>query len=1042
MLGLLFSSVALGTSSPSDVQTMADRWVIAPIAFELRGRKGSAEDAARIAGRFGKVLRFDTRLRMWIVDVDGKSTLDGTLKALRKDSRVKRAEPMLTELNHDAAGSRRVDVMEAGLELYTSRYQEFRKVAPPRPDGTPWRERAPRQEALGAQLWRLKRRALPGKTIDMQAYRDGAQVHDAMPIARDIPMGVTDISTTFVSVGPRNLTPHSNNGLGFGDVSGRVNALAVSHVDDQVWYAGTAGGGVWKTTDGGTNWTPLSDDWPGLNISSLAIDPNNANVIYAGGGDIPNLYVPVFSTPGLRKSTDGGSTWTEIGTSTFGDEPISDILVHPENSNIVLVVTARVYDTNGTAQPDGNIYRSTNGGSTWTTVSATQGDYYSLAISPGPTGSRRIYCYGRDTVGTKIFRSTDNGATFAATPTQPSVSGQGEIQASRTSSGTVYTTSSLGTIHRSTDYGDTWTSVTTDLLSNPGFTSSQSWYNLSLGVGRRTTISPFVTDMLFVGHIDVHFASSPGANWDNLSGPGYSNTGLIHVDQHCLAPFPNNGLKMLVGSDGGVYELTYNPTNQTWAYGFKSADFTISQFYGADYHPTNSGIMLGGLQDNGTANANGNVNDWRTVTGYDGGIAVINHSNTNIQVSTRQRLGLTSNPDGVKLFRTDNNWVSEVEKVGPAPAVGETVSFIAPVAKTPTNNDVIYLGTNYLYRYTFSTDTFSGRLGNQNFGSALESIAVAPTNPSRIYVGTDGGRIWMTSNGGSSWTELNTTNLPSRSINSIAVHPTDQTEILVGLGGTGTGPVYRCPNTASPTWVNENGSYPLRGSLPQVNANVVMWDPFDPDNVFYVGTDLGLYRTNAGGGSWERMPTLPNVEVTDLDYVTGTNYLMVATYGRGIWRAKLPEPVFVTSWSVTAASQSSGSTSDLHRDDANFFDLYPAFADQNTGFLVQGTSPVQTPLELDLIYRSSMVGTMPGREYIDLYDWTTGQYVPVYSRLIGSGAQDDPVVLNMTANISKYIQSVTRNLRARIRVEPFNKTQAEWAFQRQRIGELHWRIVR
>jgi photosystem II stability/assembly factor-like uncharacterized protein len=185
-------------------------------------------------------------------------------------------------------------------------------------------------------------------------------------------------------------------------------------------------------------------------------------------------------------------------------------------------------------------------------------------------------------------------------------------------------------------------------------------------------------------------------------------------------------------------------------------------------------------------------------------------------------------------------------------------------------------------------------LGNQQLSvnGVVIAIAGAPSNANVIYTGSNQGELWMTTNGGSSWRRLAPgSSLPNRAITAIAVHPNNPYKIYVALGGTGTAHVWRCDNTLASTvqWVNISGSGST--ALPDIHTNTLALDPSAPDRILYVGTDIGMFYTLDGGATWRNGTAplgLPNVQVNTLKVVPGTGYLMAATYGRGMWRIRLP----------------------------------------------------------------------------------------------------------------------------------------------------------
>ncbi len=709
-------------------------------------------------------------------------------------------------------------------------------------------------------------RAYPNDSVDWEAYLRAAQQRDQMAEAFLPASG-----PRWEFVGPRGATPPYRTYFGVDRVAGRVNAVAYDPINEGVYYAGAPQGGLWKTTDGGQTWQPLGDGWEFLQVSSIAIHPTNPNIIYVGTGDFQGWMRP-FSI-GVLRSTDGGQTWTVLGRQQFGNRCVSKILIDPENPNLITVCTGW-----GPYQSvNGNIWRSTDGGNTWTqatTVSSIWSDMAMSARDPS-TGVRYYYAVGHGNPG-RLLRSTNRGQTWT-TLTPPFGSGNKNslrVATSPTNPNRVYLLSgSDSQVWVSDDAGNTWTALNPSV--DGGF--YQAWYDATMIVSR----NPAGDDVLYLGLVDL-VQRLPNGTWRSI-GQGFTNSAIIHVDVHGSAVNPRNPNELLFGSDGGVYRLTYNPsTNAVSIVGLNST-LGITQFYAGAFHPTDPARMLGGAQDNASPMANGNLNNWRCVGGGDGGFSAINPNNPNIQYTTSQYLGVS---------RTTNSW-SSANNI--SPNIGsDRVAFIAPISIHPGQPNLLLAGTNYLWIWNESTRTWSPRVGGVSLTNGrLRTVAGAPSDPSVIYTGGDDGQVWMTMNGGATWRQINIGNpsLPNRSISEIVVHPTNPFKVYVVVGGTGMPHVYRCDNTlANPVvWVNISGSG--LNSLPDVHANTIALSPNAPDTEIYVGTDIGVFYTLDGGATWRNGTApfgLPNVQVNTLRFMPSTGYLMAATYGRGIWRIRLP----------------------------------------------------------------------------------------------------------------------------------------------------------
>jgi len=735
---------------------------------------------------------------------------------------------------------------------------------------------------LEAYLFYLRQRAYPNDTIDWSAYRRAAEQRSKMPAARWGDRAILGLGANWTFMGPQNLPVPYRIYYGQGTTSGRVNALAFDHSNPGTYYLGAAGGGLWKTTDSGASWTPLGDGWEHLQVNAIAIHPTNSSILYVGTGDFNGFGGLGF---GLMKSTDGGATWTNQGKAQFGNFAVSAILIDPEDPNIVTVSTGRLPGWYG------KVWRSTDGGANWTAVINTSIPWSDLEYSAKTAGGvRYYYAVGHDTGG-ELWRSADRGATWTKLnpPTANSYNDGIEVATSLTNPLTVYLISGNDrVVWKSTSKGDdgTWTDITGTLPS--GYNWSQSWYDIHLTASTRTSGGSPV-DVLYAGLITLFQTPSGDSTWQDI-GQTYTNSALTHNDQHSMAVNPNDPNDLLVGNDGGVYRLSYDPALNAWSFDTTlNKKLGLTQFYRMDAHPTDPDRMLGGAQDNASPVSTGDLSNWKNRGGGDGGFCAINPLNPSTQYVTSQYLHIYQTTDGW----ASGNWWGNNDIT---PNTGsDRKAFIAPIAIDPNNPHLLYAGTNYLWRFNDNTDSWSARLGGQQLSSSgvVMYIAIAPGDSNRIYTGSDRGEVWMTTDGGTTWKQINSgsPSLPNRSITSIAVDPNNPSRIFVGLSGTGTGHLWRCSDTQAATrvWTNISGSGAT--GLPDIPLNSVALDLDDPTNTCYVATDVGVFYTTDGGANWANATQplgLPNVQVNDLKVIAGTRKLYAATYGRGIWRIDLP----------------------------------------------------------------------------------------------------------------------------------------------------------
>jgi hypothetical protein len=752
---------------------------------------------------------------------------------------------------------------------------------------------------LGAWRYFIEQRAYPYDRVDWDAYDRAHEHKRQMPSALES-RRIRETLGVSRGEGPRSLSMEdSTNGLweflgptnlgvpyrtywGLPPVNGRVNGVTFHPTNPSTIFLASAGGGAWRSDDAGINWAPLSDSWQYLQTTEIAIHPAEPDTIYVGTGDFPGRGP---YTMGIMKSTDGGQTWSNIGRSAFGGFAVSKILIDPDNPSRLLVTTGRGRDFYG------RVWLSTDAGATWQVSNNNQVGWSGASIgAPFQNGSRYWYIAGGATGG-QVYRTSNKGGTW--TKLNPPVSADFlwclDIAASKTDPDIVYLLSPQERkIFKSTDAGTTWSDITAGFpngtSSNANYNWSQYWYDWHLTLSTRNTTSGPV-DVLYVGLIDIVQSPDAGATWRTVGGPTYSSGALTHNDQHCMAIHPNDPNVALVGNDGGIYRLNYNPSTGSITWGYLSRTLGITQFYKADYHPTNPNIILGGTQDNATPYSNNDLANWRAVGGGDGGFTAINPANPSIQYCTSQNLGV---------YRTTNGWSSS-STISPSTGT-DRKAFIAPIVLDANQPHLLYAGTDHLWRWNNNTASWTARLGGQKLAGStghLLAIAVAPSDSNRIYTGSNDGHVWMTTNAGSSWTQINTGSpgLPNRAVTSISVNPANASDILVGVSGTGTPHLYRCSNTLAGTRVYSSVSGSGSASLPDVPLNEIARDFAAPATTWWVATDIGVFMTENSGATWFNATEplgLPNVQVNGIRAVSGTGYMNVATYGRGIWRLRLP----------------------------------------------------------------------------------------------------------------------------------------------------------
>lgn len=713
------------------------------------------------------------------------------------------------------------------------------------------------------QYW-THMRSYPNDSYDPTAYNRAVDSRERMAPAsrRLLPPGLQGSAWEFV--GPKNLNVPYRTYYGTRPTSGRVNNIAIDPTNGQRIFLATAGGGAWRTVDGGTNWVPVGNDWQMQNTQSVAIDPKNPNTVYVGTGDFNGFELYPF---GLLRSTDGGDTWSSVGAGVFGDRIVTAVLIDPNDSQSLFVAASSRFG-------DGYVWKSTNGGASWSQAINVQSGWYNLKAGPADVNGKRAFYAIANGNSPRIYVSKDQGVTWA--PATVPFGGDGyegvDIAPSPVTVGTVYVLSGREqSIYKSTDFGTTWTNITNNHPS--GYNWSQSWYDWHLTVSHANG-----KDVLYTGLIDLAMSTDGGATWIN-AGRSYFGDARTHNDQHGGTIDPSNPNRLIFGNDGGIYELVYNPADGTTAIKGLSKTLGVTQFYDADWHPTDADMMLGGTQDNATPVSLSDLENWENVGGGDGFQVWINPIDPKIQYTT-----IYSNT----VIKTINGWQTQFDI---SPRLNDPTPFVTPVEGDPNVTNVVYTGNAWLHRYDGTS--WSLKLGGQMLGASssdfITAIKIPVGDSNTIYVATGQGRLWRSGDRGATWTSIRA-NLPNRAITSIDIDPTNKNDILVGFSGLGGGHLYRTQDAsaASVQWTNVSGTG--TSSLPDIPLNAITRHWANPSSTWFVATDVGVFLTEDAGSTWVNFGEpfgLPNARATAIKAVPGTAYLNVATYGRGMWRISL-----------------------------------------------------------------------------------------------------------------------------------------------------------
>jgi photosystem II stability/assembly factor-like uncharacterized protein len=669
---------------------------------------------------------------------------------------------------------------------------------------------------------------------------------------------------------------------------GMTKALAIDPTNANIVYAGAGAGGVWKSVNAGGSWTPLTDlVIPDLAVASIAIDPSNTNIIYVGSGD-PSFATDGMPGSGLYKSTDAGATWAKIAATKFSGT-VCKVLVHPNNSNIVF---ASNYDGNK------GLYRSADGGATFTRVlpaaAAATGIIWDVAAAEIIAGKLIMYAVEGNNIGGSstecgIYKSLDDGATWIkiTSPGFPAGNTIGKAALAipandktkvyclmANPSGDIDHTTKLPGLWKSTNSGFTFTQVATipSSIFNPGNSGPQGWYDLYLAAAPSA-----INDTLYIGGVEAYRSYNSGATWTAYSS--YQIGSGPHVDHQSIAIDPKNSRNVFIGTDGGVYRSTDAGLNWTE----RATGFATMRFYHIGLDTKDQLRTYGGAQDQGI---------WKVTAGQapsyifpgDGFQPIVDYTNSNtLYVEGPFGDVYKSTNGGFNYFSIDDPAFDQ-NSGNYDPSEWET-----PFIMAPKNNLTLFEGRQHLWQ-TRDGGTSWGTVSNNFTYSGqdynITSIGLSPANSSVWWVGLENGKIQITTNSGGAWTDKST-GIPSAVVRSIVCHPTDQNWALAAfeVRGTGSARVMRTTNGGT-NWTNVSG--PAGKNLPGVPVNCVALDSLNPSTTWYAATDNGIYYTRDAGATWSIAGSgLGLAPCWDVQVHANKTTIRVGTHGRSIWEGNV-----------------------------------------------------------------------------------------------------------------------------------------------------------
>jgi photosystem II stability/assembly factor-like uncharacterized protein len=713
--------------------------------------------------------------------------------------------------------------------------------------------------------------------------------------------------------------------IGPANMGGRVVDLAVVESNPATFFVASAGGGVWKTTDGGVAFTPVFDDQATQSIGSVAVCQAKPDVVYVGTGE-GNPRNSVSWGNGVYKSTDGGKSWKHCGLADT--HHIGRVVVHPKDPDIAYVAAVGHFWGPNNAR---GLYKTTDGGKSWRKSKFISRDTGFVDVQMDPEDPDTLYaaawgvcrdCFSggspkmQTTTEGGLFKTTDGGKSwekmggglpekvgygrcglciyrkdpnvvFAVVHTSETVGQTSNAGQPATPIGKDGTPGKVGAVEkggifRSDDKGLTWRKIN-DLVPRPFYYG-------------QIRVDPNDENNVYVLGVAFHVSRDGGVTFPSLRS-------AMHSDHHAMWINPKDSSHLIVGNDGGLY------VSKDKGKSFEAKrGLVISQFYGVAVDTKSPYSVYGGLQDNGswggptaTPYSDGvTLADWRRFLGGDGFQAAVDPKEPNI-VYVESQYGNVARVDVNKLGGGGKGGGSKRITPGAAKGGGKgpgvnRFNWNAPILLSPHDSKTIYYGSQFLYKSTdrgekwekISPDLSTWRKDERpsNSGHNILATAESPVKAGVLWVGTDDGKLWVSKDDGGEWTDL-TDRIPGvpveRAIPRIECSPFD--------AGTAFVAIDRHRNDDFKPYIFKTNDYgetwkPLANNLPAGAVVGVVRQSSKHKDLLFAGTETGLYVSLDGGGAWHHLDRtgLPRgVRIDDLVIHSRERELVIGTHGRGIW---------------------------------------------------------------------------------------------------------------------------------------------------------------
>lgn len=697
------------------------------------------------------------------------------------------------------------------------------------------------------------------------------------------------------------------------NISGRMTDVEVVTPKGKNYtiYVAGASGGIWKTENEGTTWTPVFEHGMSTAFGDLALDPQNQNTIWAGTGEA-NIFRSSNAGAGIYRSNDGGNSWEHLGLT--GTNTISRVLVHPKNSDIVYVAAGGNEWTNSS---DRGVYKTVDGGKSWEKILYIDDKTgaYDLVINPENPDILYATTWQRirkkwndprneaDYSGSSIYKTTDGGKNWEKiNEGLPEAKFRGRIgidlckkspdvlyafidnyeqlpaDTTKNDEEDAYGRPSSGrikgaSVFRSDNGGANWYQVSEQNSYMEELSGTYGW------VFGQIRVDPVNADKIYVLGLFLNVSEDGGKTFKTLDG--------MHMDHHGLWIDPENTNYLVNVNDGGV-AISYDGENFRTFYD----NLPLAQFFNVSVDMAEPVHVYGSIQDHGSYRgkidfSRGRNNlypvDFEDAPGGEGSIHAIDPNNPDKVYSAGFYGSIT---------KSDMKTGETKSIMPPKPADVEKLrgQWLAPILLSPHNPGIIYFGTQFIHRSMNEGETWERISGDLTYNDSTKkgdipyqtifSISESPLKFGLIYAGTDDGRVWVTRNSGEEWSEINNGLPYGKWVSQLEASAFAEGRVYMTQNGK------RDDDFAAYIWKSEDYGQTwsdIKANIPYGPVNVIHEDPKN-ENILFAGTDFGVFVSMNRGVSWVSLPgKLPTTYVHDLVIHPRDDFAFIATHGRGIW---------------------------------------------------------------------------------------------------------------------------------------------------------------